>query len=228
MSIKVREVSGLELYLQYPGEQNPQPCYVQFDPRSEELLAAADGEIGPGQPMAVWYGLVLRWRILPLREEAANVLLAKVAPLAEQLAAGFSTRWDGNSTVGVYTADATKAGETIGRLCSEADGGIVAIAAADFLAGLGCDATQARELGIASTSTDAELDGIATELLDGAEGVDIIVGLDKHLARLRARVVSGTRPQVRDVVGSIGAIPDTIEPSPLRIQAGVARITRIV
>ena len=89
MTITVRPVAGTELYTRYPGQSAAQSCHVELDAERGTLSAASNPEIGNAVPMAVHHGRVLRWQIQPLRADAANALLAEIAPLAERVVAGY-------------------------------------------------------------------------------------------------------------------------------------------
>ena len=108
-AITITPVEGDELYRRYRGETSQQPVYVSLDCETGELSAAASSIIGSGAPMDVFNGIVRRWRIPALTENAANALLAEIAPLAERVVAGFERVFDGSSHVGKYDDDAIDA-----------------------------------------------------------------------------------------------------------------------
>jgi hypothetical protein len=74
----------LSLYAHYDGQQEPQPVYVSIDTRDGELTIDYDGTVGNGTTEAIYRGLVrcINVPVIPTAE-AANRLLADVAPLAQ-------------------------------------------------------------------------------------------------------------------------------------------------
>ena len=63
----VRIVPAGDLLCVYPpGRQEPQACYIALDVRDGDFWAAYNPEVGNAVPMAVWHGIVCRWRI-PVR-----------------------------------------------------------------------------------------------------------------------------------------------------------------
>ncbi len=190
MTITISTASGCQLYHRYQRQSSPQDCYVELDCERRTLSASPNAEIGNAVPFAVWHHRVLRWSIPVLTDAAANALLDEIAPLAERVCDGYERVWDGNNHVGRYDADAAQAREQIERLCSDdwdEDQQVSVWDASDWFGGLGNREAQAATLGITATTTDAELDAIAErELAEAAaEDVDVLEGLDRHLAWLR-------------------------------------------
>jgi hypothetical protein len=115
--IEIIEVEGNELFVQYQGQSQPQPVHVSLDCRTGELSAEYDPEIGGSRPMDVHHGHVCRWRIPVLTAEAANALLADLAPIAQRVVDGYSSEWDGSNHVGRLSDDADDAAIDIDALC---------------------------------------------------------------------------------------------------------------
>lgn len=198
MEITIHEVSGAELHCRYPREHKPQKCFVELDVRTGDLSAEYNGEIGNAVPFDVHNCHRLRWSIPALRDEAANALLAEIAPLAERLVAGASEHWDGSNAVSLLDADAKMARGEIERICERAGGEgseLVVWDAADWFAPLGSRHAQATELGIVATTTDAELSDIAARELAKADGVDEIEDCEEYLAKIRDGVVEAAKEE---------------------------------
>lgn len=190
-AITVVHVKGNELYSKYSSQGRPQPAQVVFNPSSGKLYAEADPCIGC-VPEEEHHRLVLAWGIPTLKAEAANDLLERLAPLCERIAEGFEVAWSGCSKVGQYTSDAEAAIDAVRDLCDgehgrDSDAEVHVWDAADWLGGIGSDASQRAELGITAATTDEELDAIGLRVEDEAtcEGVDVIEGLDRYLKALR-------------------------------------------
>lgn len=199
--ITIKPVTGAELYRRYPGQTQRQDCFVSLDAASGDLGAGYNPEIGNAVPARVFHGHVRRWRIPPLKAQAANALLEKISPLAERVTAGYEKVWDGHNHVGRYTKDATAAADAIHELCERADddgeGQVVAYAADEWFAGLGDEEDQARELGIAAGTTDAQLESIAARELENAQGeADIVEGIAEYLRWLRGQMRDALRQYV--------------------------------
>lgn len=189
--ITIRHVSGTELYHRYPQQAAPQPCHVDLDLTRGTLTAAYDPIVGSGAPEAVYLGHVRRFAIPALRADAANALLERVVPLAERVAAGYSTRWEGRTNVAAFSADALAALDAIDMSCADTFAAradhIVAVQAEDWFRAMASTRQMcASELGITAATTDGALGSIADVLRhDTAEHVDIIDGLDDYLRMLR-------------------------------------------
>jgi len=193
MDVIVKAVEGNALYHRYPRVQGPQPCYVELNCKAAELSASYSTEIERGMPMSVWHGLRRRYRIVPLKSEAANALLAELVPLASRVCDGFVQCWDGHNTVGRLNADATEAEEEIQRICRDrdfTDAKLAVWSASEHFGVLGSKLVQAAELGITAETTDELLADIATRELEQADdnGVDDIEGIDAYLESLREAV----------------------------------------
>ena len=104
------------LYLRYPSQTSAQPCEVFLSCDDAVLTIAVRTEIGNGRSMYEHHGRHLAWRVPVLTLDAANDLLAEIAPYAERVVAGYACVWDGNNMVGEYDADAHEASEAIALL----------------------------------------------------------------------------------------------------------------
>jgi hypothetical protein len=194
MTIEITKVSGNYLHCQYPGQTSAQPVHVELDCREEGALSASyNPEIGSGVPETVHARFVLRWTIPALKADAANELLAKIAPLAERIVSGFDEVWNGSNFVGDFDDDADDACEDIEALCDKARGAgedeaLSVWQAADWYAGVGSARAQAAELGITENTTDDQLVKIAAREAQNAksDGVDVLNNLDKYLESIRS------------------------------------------
>lgn len=112
------------LWHRYPGQTQPQPVYLEIYPKSKTLRVDWSGEIGNAVPMDVWHNVRLRYALRGVPTvEAANALMAEVAPLAERIIAGHNVRWDGNNHRGYLDDDAAAAeNELEAAICSSMDG----------------------------------------------------------------------------------------------------------
>lgn len=205
--VTVEEVVGTELYHRYPRETSSQPCYVELDPARRILSASYSGEIGNARPAAVYHERVLRWRIPALRAKAANALLTTLAELAPVVCDGFEVVWDGSNQVGHYSTAARQAIEAIAAHCElerESDDVVAVWDADNWFAGMGSHDTQRRELGITAATTDDELANVAARARADAraEEVDVLEGLDRYLAALRAEAVADAAEEGDDAPSS--------------------------
>lgn len=191
--MQIDTIGPFALHKQYPRQHGAQPVHMILDCRGEGRLGAEpDTEIGSGVPAPVYYGHVLRWRIPALKGDAANALLATIAPLAERVIYGYTKRWDGNNHVGQFTEDARAAEEQIRDLCDHAGSAaeqIQVFTAGDYFGALGSLLVQARELGITANTTDEQLAAIGEAELARPD-VDVIDGLAEHLGTIRAACIA--------------------------------------
>lgn len=89
--------------MQYPGQSNPQPAYIELDLEYKTLSADYSGEIGNAMPMAVYHNRVLRFSISQfISGGKINEILndPKLLGLCEQVVANHIIVWDGNNNVG--------------------------------------------------------------------------------------------------------------------------------
>lgn len=102
------------LYCQYPSEISPQPVFIELDLETGKLHADYSPEIGNSVPMRVWHGVAIRWMLpAPLTAAAANRILERIAPRAEQILTGATVEWDGSNFVGNLTPAAAEVIEAI-------------------------------------------------------------------------------------------------------------------
>ena len=196
-TVTVIEVEGNELHHQHRGQNKPQPCHVSLNCDTAALSASYDPEIGNGIPFSVYHRRTLRWGIPALTADAANALLAEIAPLAERVVAGYERTWDGNNHVGEYTDDAQEAIEAIRDLCDRARADADELStvqvwdAGDWFGGIGRWEAQCEALGITAETTDDELLAIAdaAEVEAADNGVDVLNGVRDHLEWLREKAI---------------------------------------
>lgn len=98
------------LYKKYPAELYPQPAYLEFDPKGDELALEADyyGGIGGGVPSKVWNNVIIRFDVSPfvLRSEIeALAYNERLESLLQRIREGFSIF----GGCGCYTDDASQA-----------------------------------------------------------------------------------------------------------------------
>lgn len=198
--ITIRRVDGLELHVQYGGQNSPQPCYVCLDTETGELWAEASAVEG----VRVWHGIVRRWRVPALKADAANALLEEVAPLAAQIYYDSATVWDGHNHVGELSEDALDAEEEIGALIERHEPWseyerISIWDAHDWYGGIGGRRTQRLHLNITAATTDEQLAALIEheEGVAEGEGVDVLNGAAEYLTALRDEAVE-------ELVGAVG------------------------
>jgi len=109
-----------KLHCHYDRQTNAQDIYVELDCRNETLGVNYNGEIGNAVPFSVYHGHEQRFGIPLLTTDATNSLLDEIAPIAERVAAGYASVWDGNNNVARFNDDAQEAIEEIGALCDAA------------------------------------------------------------------------------------------------------------
>ncbi|MFE4832933.1 hypothetical protein [Streptomyces sp. NPDC056672] len=102
-----------ELYCRYAGQSEAQPVYIELDVRGGILLADYNPEVSNAVPFSVYHGFERRYGIPVLTAEAANAVMARLAPLADRILADWDEVWDGNNRVAVLGEDATAAEEEI-------------------------------------------------------------------------------------------------------------------
>jgi len=192
-SIRIQALAddSTELHLHYRGQTSPQRVWLSLHCETGELCCYPDGEIGPSTPFDVYHGRRMRWGIPALRAEAANALMERVEGLAQEIVAGYETRFDGSNRVGRLNETARNAADAIASICFDLDSAdAIAIWEADEYFATQSDADNASSLGISAATTDDEIDAIAARELVralGADGVDDIVGIDDYLRGLRDR-----------------------------------------
>jgi hypothetical protein len=204
-------IKSTKLFCHYPGQTESQPCYIELDCKSETLSATYNGEIGNAVPFSVWHGHDQRFGIPCLTTDAADDLMAEIAPLAEIVVAGYASEWDGNNNVARFTDEATAATEKITAICDavEADesNSIQAWDAGDYLDNTVYFKNESGEqckwktlhhaiidgVGtITAQTTDNDLGQMKTKIEDDADANVEINGLEKFLTDLRDQCKSNT------------------------------------
>ncbi|MFD7661031.1 hypothetical protein [Streptomyces sp. NPDC059788] len=179
-----------ELYRQYSGQSEPQPCYIELDLREGVLLASYNAEIGNAVPFSVHYGFDRRYDIPLLHAEAANQALRDVTPLADRILADWEQVWDGNNLVARLGKDAQAAEEELDALLEDrfAESDQVTVWDVDSATN-GCEAD---EYSITAETTDDRLDEIEEQIRQDLAGVSgsgssvvVLEGVNDYLRRLR-------------------------------------------
>jgi len=179
-TIKINEVT--EDYGQFDG----QDCYIWLNCESATMGANYNGD-GNAVPSNIYHGLVRRYFLpYPIYANSANNLMAKIAPLAERVCAGFEAVWDGHNHVGKLSDDALQAESEIEHLIEqsldEADA-IKVWDAADWLEVIDPEKI-AEELGITADMSEDDakaLEGKAIELYLQPGTCDIITNMGGYL-----------------------------------------------
>lgn len=198
-----------ELYRHYDGQHEPQPAVLVLDLADGELTCRYNPEIGNGVPESVWHHRTLWIDIPRLTADAANALMAEVAPVAERVLAGATISWDGHNHVGRLTADAEAALEELTDRCRpdgfhwSSDDMVSVWDADDWFSAEGREQACER-LGLTAESTDADLDRMAAdEEHDARGGTDagyvLLRGARQYLAMLREDL----RDQARDELEAV-------------------------
>jgi len=118
--ITIQEIKTTdELVHMYPGQSDPQPCYVELDLQDGVMTADWNSEIGNAIPFTVYHGHVRRYSIPSLSADAANDLMRELLPLAERVVAGYESVWDGHNNVAILTDDASEANDVIEEWCQQ-------------------------------------------------------------------------------------------------------------
>lgn len=114
--VKIIEVESQGgLYQKYPGQVEPQGCYIELD--LEEGTLSADNEmLGGGGTEKLLKGIQRRYEIPLMLAEDANDLMEELLPLAERVVAGSS--WDAGYSNVELNEDAAKADREIEDICS--------------------------------------------------------------------------------------------------------------
>jgi hypothetical protein len=122
--------------------------------------------------MDVWHGHTRRYSIPCLVADAANDLIDEIAPLANQVIAGYSSEWDGHNWVAHYTDAAENASAEICEICQksyhDADNIIDEWDVDEWL----------RDYNVDPTTTDDELVALAQEIETEAANDNIILDGD--------------------------------------------------
>jgi hypothetical protein len=194
-----------ELHCKYPGQLNPQECFVSLHCRTGLLTAAYNSEIGNAIPADVYHGHTQRWGIPCLTNSSVNELLSELLPLAQRVVGGYKSEWDGNNIIAKFTPDSRAAIEKIETICSnlienaDETNSVQTWEAGDWLAGAiirkNADGKQCRyneaisveidETTISADTTNEQLDAIAEKIRSETDDNVVIVGLDKFLEEER-------------------------------------------
>ncbi|MFB7359601.1 hypothetical protein [Streptomyces gardneri] len=186
-----------ELHLQYDGQSEPQPAYLELDLKNGRLYADTDSVVGSGSPASVYYGFDRRYGIPALTGEAADRLMEEIRPLVQRILADWEEVWDGNNMVARLGDDAAEAEEEIeeivGRYENEYD-----VDPADKIAVWDLDGAvngqEAEEYDITKDTSDERLDEIALDIRTNLAGCDsdsrtvntvVVEGLEEYLQGLR-------------------------------------------
>jgi hypothetical protein len=194
MTVTISTVEPAELHHQYPGQNEPQPAYVEVDLENQHISADYDPEIGNATPARVAHGIARRYPIPALTSTAANKLLEQIRPLAERMVADWDEHWDGSNHKGVLGDDARAAEEKIQELTGDPrDWGdhwdssdVVTVWDTDgAIAG-----DEAEEYGITADTTDDRLEEIEAEILETLKGISdsnevVLEGVWEHLVQMR-------------------------------------------
>jgi len=181
VTVTKREESLLQIY---PGQSEPQGCYIELDVRTGELCADWNGESGNAVPAAVYHGIVRRYAIPPLRVSIVNALLDEVAPFAGVVVNGTAIEWNGANHVAVLSDQAEEAEVEIERMCGDADDDEV-----EQYADAGDWLYHARDTLAGRLASGESVDSLVAELDgDGTDDQPILVGLRPWLERLAERV----------------------------------------
>ena len=156
------EEEGLHpLWVQYEGQLNTQPAYIEFNSITDELSADYSGEIGGGVPEDVYYGKRRRYSISPqLTLDEINTLLDEVAAVLE-----------------------TDSGKDVERMCAlrlTESHGVQEVD--EWMQGI----DPCEEYGITADSTDTDLETIGAAMIDYATGEGCtITGVSDYCENLR-------------------------------------------
>ena len=201
MIVQINTVAPAELHHQYPGQNEPQPCYVELDLRTRTLGTDWNGEIGNAVPFSVHHGFDRRYPIPALTSTAANTLLEQIRPLAERMVSDWEEQWDGNNQVAVLGDDAAAAEAEIEKLCGDpGDGWDGAWEASECVTVWDADGAtngeEAAEYDITADTTDERLDEIEEQIRQDLVGISdsdevVLEGVDDYLRQLRDDAETG-------------------------------------
>jgi hypothetical protein len=212
MDISITEVKNTtDLYCKYSGQTEAQPCYIELDCESKRMIASYNAEIGNAIPFSVFHGHDQRFGIPCLTAKAANEIMEHIAPLANRIIEGYSSEWDGNNNVAVFTDDAKEAIEEIENICNdlepESEDLVQAIDASDWMQyditrkdadGKPCHYDDAitviidDETTITANTTDDELINIENRIVGFTDSNVIIDDLDSWLSDERDNCINNS------------------------------------
>lgn len=164
-TVTIHRVENVDdLFCKYPGQSEPQPVELSLDIRTGDLRCDYNPEIGNATTFDHFHGLILSANIPCLTADAANELMAEVAPIAQRVLDGAEEEWDGNNNVGVLTDDAAAAWDEIADLCADQGESTQTVTWWDipdwFSEG---DEHTVGSLGITADTTDVEIGGMAVD-----------------------------------------------------------------
>ncbi len=108
-----RDRGPLPVYMQYNGQNRPQPAYLQLD-ADGTVSVDYSGEVGGAVPMRVWNGVDIRWTIPPeLTVAGIDELINALAPLLAEFHEHHAVEWDDGNQVGRMDTRAREIGEDI-------------------------------------------------------------------------------------------------------------------
>lgn len=186
--VTINTVAPAELHRQHPGQNEPQPCYVEVDLDNQLVLATYNAEIGNAVPAAVMHGIERRYEIPALTSTVANELLAKIAPLAERMVSDWEKTWDDHNHVAVLGDDAEAAETEIEAMCADMWEDHEKVTVWDTDGAIAGD--EAETYGITADTTDERLEEIEEEILASLKEVSasdevVLEGVTEYLESLR-------------------------------------------
>ena len=182
-------IEHLDLYCKYPGQINPQGCYIEFDPRDNTALASYNPEIGNAIPADLWHGRYFRFYLpYPIYAASADGLMEELIPLFTELSENYEEDWDGSNFIGKINDRGTEIIELIENKIenslTEENDAIKVYEASDWF-----EYCNAFDFNITEKTTDEELEAMAEEWLsEEDEGADIIEGVMEFFEKLRDEV----------------------------------------
>lgn len=169
------------LHHQYDGDFEPLPAYIEIDPEDDELSAG----IGEEQCTPIYVCLGKSYRVsvsAELTHDEVVALMDEIKPLAEKVAEGHSTEWDGSNIVGKLDACAEKALLKIEKICDDREttsGGVWD--AGDYFNGFDPEEVTAE-------TTDEEIPKIVAVYEKQAASAEITLdGLEEYITDIRDR-----------------------------------------
>ena len=107
------------LYVQLPGQNSPQPAFVQIH-KDGEVEFGVEHNIN-GVSEAVFHNRIVRFDDIDqhLSLKGIDKLHKEIRPLLEEIAAGHSIEWNGSNHVGRFTEEADEARERLMKRLSE-------------------------------------------------------------------------------------------------------------
>jgi hypothetical protein len=101
------------LFLQYPGQCNPQRAFVKLC-SDGRVRYYADVEIGNGISCDIYHRTSRRWSVPnDLTPRGYEQLHDDIAEMLQEVSEGMSERWDGNNTIGRLTEEASDASDRL-------------------------------------------------------------------------------------------------------------------